>query len=169
MKLTGCVLIMVGCVAAAMQYLSTQKRQIKTVSELCLALEELKAEIQTRYTPLPEALDKLADEKAGEINGFFIRLKNSINRLGESELSMLWNEAADYALNDIGTDNLSQIKRLGSFLGRFEMAEQANAFDICAAELRNNNEEAKRKLKDNGKICIGLMSCFGILLMIILV
>lgn len=169
MKIAGCVLILAGCVAAALQYLSSLKRKIKTVSELCLALEELKAEIRTRFTPLPIAVNDLAAEKAGETAAFFKQLKSNMNKLGEAEFALLWSKAADAALKDIGAENLSQLKRLGSVLGRFELAEQANAFDICVAEFRHSNEEAKRKLKDNGKVCIGLMSCFGILLMIILI
>lgn len=168
MKLLGCGMIMTACFMAALQYISSKKRSINDLKDVSLALSELGAELSASLLPLPTAVDKLKSRALGTARIFYENVSDKMNEIGTKEFSRLWQTAAEESLATLRKSELDAVCRLGSVLGRYGIEEQEREIEKCIAELDASRKRETDKLRHDAKMYVGLASCFGILLMIIL-
>ena len=85
MKLAGAVMVLLGGVAAFVNYSRTQRRQLRLVRDISAALTQLAGEIRWRNLSIPQAIDHLCDRKiSGPYFGEIADLMKSNMTLQES-------------------------------------------------------------------------------------
>ena len=166
-KAAGAGLIILAFAYAGLLLVRTKKERIALLKALSDALSGLHAELGIRLTPLPEALSFLA--QSGEASGAAFFSEVSSESFGELSFRERWCLAADRELMCLTSDERNELKRLGTFLGTYELSEQLNAISLCRAKLEHSRRRAEDELSGYTRSCIGLCISFGILLAILLV
>ena len=72
------------------------------------------------------------------------------------------------SLGSLSGAELSEITRLGDIVGRYELAEQTRALELCLAELRNCLRAAQSAYPGEKKLGFGLAAAAGALLVVVL-
>ena len=162
-------MILAACMAAGYTYIQGKKRRIETLVNLCEALELMAGELDMRITPLPELCRLLGEKARGEASAFFKMLSKSLKRLGATEFSQLWREAAESSLKALSGEEQREIERLGKVLGRYALDEQLSAIKACRAALRTGTEQARASYPGERRLGLGLPAAAGILLIITLI
>lgn len=168
MKGLGAALILAGCLLSGALWTRTKSRRIRTLRQLCAALELLAGELETRAPPLPELAKLLAERAGGQAGTFFSLLSVSMEQLGRESFSQLWSRAAETVLESLGREEREEFAGLGMILGRCELARQLSALRACTAALRTNLREAEGLYPGQRRLSLGLTGAAAALLIIVL-
>lgn len=169
MKLTGALLILLGSLLAGRQYALSRRRELRSLTALCAALERMERELSARALPLPELIALLARETAAPANAFFSRLSDGLSALGERSFRELWQDAAQSALSPQSARERDAFCELGAALGRYPLPEQTAAIRRCREELSTRRDACARRLRDDLRLGWGLSASLGFLLWILLI
>ena len=168
MRWAGALLIFLAFAGFGAAFALAKKRRIDALRGMCAALELMNGELSARLTPLPELCGLLAGRASGAAGEFLGLLAASLPGLGERDFSALWREAAERSLGSLSGAELSEITRLGDIVGRYELAEQTRALELCLAELRNCLRAAQSAYPGEKKLGFGLAAAAGALLVVVL-
>lgn len=144
------------------------RRRVQALTALTAALEIMRSEIYTRFTPLMELVGTLSADAPEPARGFFRNLDSALPELGELGFAEIWQGAVE-AESALSADDKTFLSPLGLQLGRYEAGEQAAAIDHVLARLERNLSEAKEQLNSKGTVFTGLGIASGLLLAVILI
>lgn len=168
MGLTGAAVIVFSCLWMAHVAVKDRKRRVAAVEELCCALEQLRAELDVRLSPLPMLMEELAMRTSGCAAIFFAALRDSLAELGDKSFAALWKDAVEENLGSLSHEDAQAILALGSVLGRYELADQLAALDRCSLELRASAVRRRSQMPQDRRLCYALLTAGGCFLAIIL-
>ena len=169
MKLSGAILILLGCLLAGGQYARSRRRELQCLTALCAALERMEGELSARALPLPELIALLAEESASPASAFFAKLNEQLSALGERSFRELWQNAARCALSPLSSRERDCFSELGAALGRYPLEQQTAAIRRCRELLSVRRETCARRLRDDLRLGWGLSASLGFLLWILLI
>lgn len=161
-------MIVAAFLYAGLTLVKSKREHLHTLRELCTALWALHAELNTRCSSLPEAIDTLRAGK-GKCGDFFGCVREDLGRLGERTFSEIWSAAAEHTLSPCSADEKAALTALGHTLGAYTLQEQLAAIELCRKKLENNCAAAEKELADYSRSCLGICSALGIILSVILI
>ena len=169
-KAIGAVLIIASGIGIGLGGAAELRRRVRILTDLIASLMTVKAEITVRMTPLPELLEGLGRLAPLSVRGFYGRVAQSVQFLGECSFAELWLHAIEKS-EELGlkVDELRELIALGTSLGRYGVAEQAAAIDLCISRLNAMLELAREEALTSGKLFIGLSAAGGIVAAVILI
>lgn len=129
-----------------------------------LAMELLALELEAFRAPLPELAGRLARGAAGAGGALFSRLQGQMMSLPERSFSDLWQEA----LMPLSPPARQCLEPLGGILGRFGAQEQARAVRHSRELLGLWAARAAEKSRRSGRLYIGMGTCAGAVLSVML-
>ena len=94
-KLLGALLVLAGGLIWALLSVKTGRKRMECLTQLASDLERLSCELDTGDRPLPELIHMLSENGGVQSRDFFVRLENSLWRMGDVEFRSLWREAAE--------------------------------------------------------------------------
>ncbi len=168
-RLTGACMIIAAFVYSGIYIINTKREKVRALRELCNALRQLHAELNTRLAPLPEITARLAKNTGKYAPVFFSDINACLIHLGEISFDEIWKNAADKTLDCIGAQEKDDIKRLGNILGTYELEEQLNAIILCCTALEKKLGCAEKELAEQERTCIGICSVLGVLVAVVLI
>ena len=145
-----------------------KKAEIDCLAELGRGMELMRAELGTRLTPMPELMRLLSDRCGGAAGSFFSAVYSAMPLLEERDFSGLWNIAAESCLIVLDKRALDTVKKAGTVLGRYELAEQLSAVGSCAAELKTREEKLRAAYPESRRLMFGLCAAAGSFLILLL-
>jgi len=169
LNLIGAVLVIGATATIGMASLWRLGARVRVLSALLATLETMKSEICDRMTPLPELVEKLSEEAQPPVDLFFCKLRQTMEEIGIRSFYFLW-KAAILASPELELRDPEQemLIALGQSLGRYDAAEQRNAFTYTQRRLESCLRYAEEERAKQGKVHAALGITVGMFMVIIL-
>lgn len=130
LKLTGAILIIVGCGGYGILMAIHHRRETAALHQLAQVMEHMICELEYRLTSLPELCRFGAQQSKGPVKTFFLALAKAMDEQVSPDVGI----CTITALKEIGSMpsyTSAQLQSLGQTLGRFDLAGQLTAFERC--------------------------------------
>ena len=164
----GLILIAVSAVTMGMTCVRLKSTHIKEMKCICVMLETMQRELDSRLTPLPELFRLLKEKDLGAASFFSGKILEQTERIGRTDFSLLWKECAARSFITLTEQEQSELQRIGEILGKLPADEQIRALKQCHDFLRNELETAFSEYPQSSRLAIGLALSAGAMLMIVL-
>lgn len=129
-KLTGAILIIIGCGGYGILMAVNHKRETAALHQLAIAMERMICELEYRLTPLPELCRFGAEQTKGPMRQFFLALANAMDEQVSPDVGV----CTVTVLKEISAlpgHAAAHLQSLGQTLGRFDLSGQLTAFERC--------------------------------------
>lgn len=167
--LLGALLIAAASVALGFSYVKEEKRRLQALRSAERMLKTMAGELETRLTPLPELISRLACRCDGAAAAFAKALNLRLCQLGEREFSSLWAESVETAFNILSGEEREMLSALGLCLGRYELERQLTELSLTLDRLSHAIDRHSAALPEKRRLGLGLAWAGGALLVIVLI
>ena len=168
-KLLGAASILLACFWAALGRLRDKKQSIAHLHALAQSLLELRSALQERQQGLGGMFMSLAQKyEKGPVRGFYGRLNEKLEDLGEYSFSELWRGTAEECFSALGEGVVDNLCPLGDCLGGSELDRQCTALERAAQRIEKEAETRREALGGEKRLSFGLSLCAGGFLAIML-
>lgn len=169
MKYLGLMLIFISSVACGYSYVRMRDEHISELGSVCMMLENMQRELESRLTPLPDLFKQLSVNMTGAAATFMEELLFEMKDLGSRNFCSLWNESIEKALKNLEEQEIHELELLGEVLGRYGIDRQLQAIQNCLNVLGKALECSVEVYPQRKKLAFGLSLSAGALLAIVLV
>lgn len=168
MRILGACLLMAAFLFAGVVMIQEKRRRIRTLRELCSALEIMQGELSLRECALPELCCTLSRHGTGKAKSLFSSLHDLLPLLGEFPFSALWNKALLCCCNDLNASENDAMISLGLVLGRYDTHTQLRRLRACGALLNQSITAEEQRFPAERKLLLGLSASAGAILAVLL-
>lgn len=168
MKLPGAVLILAAACLTSALSLRERKRRLDGCLSLAAALELLRGELSSAAAPLSLGIEKACAHAAGSGKVLLLSVREGLRDLGELSFDEIWDKALSGTDPWLEETVRSELRRLGSVLGRFDLDTQLRSLDACISLLTQQWERQRKAYPEERRVLIGLSSGLSALLVILL-
>ena len=169
MSYIGAIILVISALYIGVSKAREERCKVKTLRELCSALDILKNEICTNRTPIGKVISMQRLNSFEAINGFFSILGNEFENLGDRRFADIWSECIEQALGILPDKSKTELIALGNSIGRYDSELQKQAIERCSNALQSECEALESVLINNEKMYIGLSGGAGAILALMLV
>jgi stage III sporulation protein AB len=145
-----------------------KRTRIRTLRELCCALEIMQGELSLRESSLPELCRTLSTHGTGKAKRLFTALLELLPFLGECSFSSLWDKAVLCCWNDLNASERDAMRSLGLVLGRYDTQTQLRQLQACTALLKKSLFEEEQRFPAERKLWLGLSASAGAMIAVLL-
>lgn len=167
--LLGALLIAVASAALGFSYVKEEKHRLYALRSAEQMLKTMAGELDTRLTPLPELISRLACRCDGAAAAFAEELNLHLCQLGEREFSALWAESVETAFDILSGEEREMLSALGLCLGRYELERQLTELSLTLDRLYHAIDRRSAALPEKKRLGLGLAWAGGALLVIVLI
>ena len=167
--LLGALLIAVASAALGFSYVKEEKHRLYALRSAEQMLKTMAGELDTRLTPLPELISRLACRCDGAAAAFAEELNLHLCQLGEREFSALWAESVEAAFHILSGEEREMLSALGLCLGRYELERQLTELSLALDQLSHAIDRRSAALPEKKRLGLGLAWAGGALLVIVLI
>ena len=168
-RLLGAIMIAGASLAIGLGFVAGEAQKLKELRSLIQLLKEIRGELGTRSTPLPQLMELMGRRCSGSGGRFAMALYERMDELGEKEFSQLWRECIQQHLASLEAEDRDLALSLGLCLGRYELDRQLSELDICIELLENRLAGYSSRLPEKRRVGLGLACSLGALLLIVLI
>jgi stage III sporulation protein AB len=168
MRIIGACLLMAAFFLAGVGIVHEKRTRIRTLRELCAALEIMQGELSVRESPLPELCQMLSIHGSGKAKILFTALLEMLPLLGECSFSVLWDKAILCCKNDLNASEREAVRSLGLVLGRYDTLTQIRQLQSCARLLNQNMAADEQRFPADRKLLLGLGASAGVMMAVLL-
>ena len=168
MKIAGAILLLCAFVFAGSCVVKEKRSRIRSLRDLCCALEIMEGELSLRDSALPELCSYLSVHAAGEAQRLFSTLLGMLPLLGEQSFSSLWDKASAGCSGALRERDRDSLHSLGAVLGRYDVEIQLRQLRTCKSIFQKSREEAEYNYPMERRLWLGLCSSAGALFAILL-
>lgn len=137
--------------------------------ELESSLHVIAGELDTYSAPLGEILERLASRCGGAVGALFSGLSRDMEKLPDLGFAALWENAVSAQSGLALTPaELSELKRLGCVLGRYDAQSQSRAVRLCGESFGRCAEAARAEAAAQRRMWTGLGTAAGALAAVML-
>ena len=169
LRLLGALLISASSLALGLSYVAGESRKLSILRSVLQLLREMRGELETRLTPLPELLEYAAGRCNGAGKDFAVCLMDSLPQLGEKEFFQLWDKSVADCFAGLCSEDREILQTLGHSLGRFELDRQLADMDACIETLESWAAACSGAMPEKKRLGLGIACSFGALLLIVLI
>lgn len=130
LKLTGAMLILIGCGGYGVMMATGHRREVAALHQLVQAMDMMMCELEYRLTPLPELCRFGAERIKGPVKTFFSALAKVLDDQVSPDVG-LCTVAALKETPSVPKYASAQLQALGQTLGRFDLSGQLTALERC--------------------------------------
>jgi len=170
-KAIGCLTILVASTICGFMYGERFKKRVRQLNEFERAINQLQDEIEYTHTPLPEALESVANKSVSPINKVF-NMTSQI--LYSGEVDSVYDSFKKTFLDDsirlsLDTDDISVILDLAKTLGTSDIDGHKRIFSLVRGNLKKRISIAEEAMKKNLKMYRYLGFTIGAMIVIVLI
>ena len=169
MTYIGALILIISALFVGVSRAKEEKHKVKTLRELCSALDIFKNEICANKTPIGKVAAMESLKAFSNLRPFFTELEYQFESLGEKRFTDIWSESVLKTLKQIPEKSKNELIALGNSLGRYDSDLQRAVIERCIQVLKSECEELERGLSDNEKMYIGLYGGAGLILALALI
>ncbi len=130
LKLTGAILILVGCGGYGVMMAISHRREVAALHQLAEVMDRMICELEYRLTPLPELCRFGAEQTKGAVQSFFLSLAKALDDQISPDVG-LCTIAALKETSGLPRYAAAQMQALGQILGRFDLTGQLISLERC--------------------------------------
>lgn len=168
LRLLGALLLAGGASALGFSAAARLSRRTAVLRALLGALDGMERELAFRLAPMPEMLDRVAQESPSPVGELFACCREKLNELGEKSMPELWREALEQVPLGLEGPAWLTVEGLGDVLGRYDGEGQRTALAHARAELELALEQAREDGEKRGRMYRVLGVAAGAFLVILL-
>ena len=142
-RLLGAVLVAAGAAWLGFRAAAALSLRAGALEEMAQGLALLEQELELDGPPLPQLMDRLAEETRGPARALFRDCRQALDRLELEPFSQAW-EGLVRARGELGREGQAALLPLGETLGRCGCEEQRRA----AARVRTRRTELARRTEE---------------------
>lgn len=165
MKLLGGALVVLSGFLMGLQTVERLRSDVKRRSALCGMLEGLSYELGRFRTPLPDAFSALCAQSEGAA----LHLCRSVSEALSQPEPAVFSKAWARALDGVPGREREILSPLGSVLGRYGTEEQLSALERCRRDMERLLTEGRDRLRERGRVCVGLWAAVGLMAAVVLI
>lgn len=153
LKVIGIILILAGCSAMGIYYAYLVNERYANSERVKKALICLRGEIRFGHTPLPEALESVANHSNGIIKRFFWGTAAELKKGTARPFVQIWEEQVAHCFtgNSLHSEIITEMKELGQTLGFLDREMQVNTLNLYLERvevlLERQNREKREKIR----------------------
>ena len=168
MRLLGAILIMASAALGCAALLREKKKSQEDCRSLADALELLRGELSFVGIPLNQGIERARAHAHGAGKEFLAAVYESFDSLGEHSFGEIWDKALTNLGPRLPDDPISELRKLGSVLGRFDLELQLRSLDVCVLQLREQWQRQSNAYPSQRRVAFGLSISLSVLLVILL-
>lgn len=150
LKLLGAMMILLSATLFGFYQAQQYSRRPKQIGEVIRALQRLETEIVYGFTPLQEALAKIAHSCPRPVSAIFGHAAEELSQAGGRSAQQIWQQSLQehWRHTSMKTGEQNIVQQLGFTLGLSDSADQVKhlrlAIQQLQGELEGSEEERKR-------------------------
>ncbi len=152
MKLLGAALLTAAGLLAGLAAAGELRARAVRRAELARMLERMEFELGRFATPMPVLFERLSGQLTGEAGRLCGHMGEALSDLDGRTLEELWTEA----VRPLPRPEREALLPLGQVLGRYGAEEQLMALAACRARMLEAAEDARRDLRERGRMAVGI-------------
>ncbi len=164
MRLTGAALVTAAGALAGLLWVQRMRERAELLAELVRMLDMVEYELGRFRTPLPELFGKLAGQMEGRTSLFCAAVAEGLAHPGERDMAGLWREALEL----LPREAAGPLRPLGPVLGRYGAEELVRAAAGCGQAMERVRDQARRELRERGRVAVGLSAAGAAALAVLL-
>lgn len=165
MRLTGGILLVLAGLMGGLQSASRLREDVLRRESLLRLLEGLSYEMKNFRPPLPALFSAMSGRTAGEGRELCLRILEGLEQPGNPRFAPLWEES----LCPLPSRERDVLRPLGSVLGQYAAEEQLQALERVRGEMERLSDEARVRMRERGRVSIGLWTAAGLMAAVILI
>ncbi|HZK18836.1 MAG TPA: stage III sporulation protein SpoIIIAB [Clostridia bacterium] len=171
LKIIGSVVvILAGGLIGATVARSYESRP-RELRELRSGLQLLETEIIYGATPLPDALERVAQSCRGSIGGLFGYASGKLYSREGYTAAEAWESALDRLsqITSLNSDDVAVLRKLGSFLGVSDQDDQEKHMRLLAEQMTHQIEKAENDARVNVRLWryLGISSAVVVVMILV--
>lgn len=166
-SLLGCMGVLLGSVWMCSQQLRRERRHIRQLHALALALECMERELNLTAPPMEELLRAAVSSAGREIGGLLSEI--SVEALETETISVQWAAMTQSKALLLSEEERRALERPGSVLGRCGVEEQCRLLRASAQQLRSCAQGREASLMEKRKLWLSLSLSAALLAVLMLV
>lgn len=170
LKLTGAMLILLAFTLFGFFQANQFSRRPKQIADLIRSLQRLETEITYGYTPLKEALYKMAESCPLPVSSLFRTVAEQLGKDGGRPVQHIWQEAIQKQWQHTSMKKGEQdvVLQLGSTLGLSDSSDQVKHLRLAIHQLQSELDGAQEERKRYESMWRSLGLLMGALLVILM-
>ena len=168
-RMVGAVLLTTGSTLLGLCAVRHMDRRVEDLRQLIMGLETITRELDYRLAPLPELLERAAEETGGRVARFFRLSAQGASHLNGRSFHTVWRQAAEAAQMRLEQSDMALLEQLGGVLGRYDGESQHRALAAAVSRLEEQHTQAAEQCRRQGRVYSVLGLTAGAFLMILLI
>ena len=170
-KIIGILMTISSSTAIGVYFSTLLKERISELKELKKNILLLQGDIRFGNTPLPEAIEAIANRHQGDFKKFFGQIADELSELGGITFYEVWKNAVDQCLThtSLSKKDKLNLSKLGENLGHLDKQMQINHIDLYLNQLEEEIGEASDNLKEKSRLYNILGVMCGIFIIIVII
>lgn len=170
LRLLGAAFIVFACAGWGFAQTAQLRKAAAARAGVCKVLEQLRAEISERRTPMWEIALLLRKDAPPPCRTWFAALAEALDAPDGQRFSVLWRQTLQTRAGlPLSAEELESLCLLGLSLGRYDAPEQRAAIDRCLREMERFRVQADEQARIRGRLYPGLGLSAGLLLAVLLI
>jgi len=169
-KFISCFIILTTSTIGGFVYAESFRKRVKHLNEFERALTQLENEIEYTHTPLPEALECVAEKSESPVKEIFDKIskllyRNEVDSVYNAFKKCLANETNSLNLN---LEDINVILDLSKSLGESDIEGHRKIFSLVKMNLKKRISIAEESMNKNLKLYRYLGFSIGAMIVIVL-
>lgn len=167
LRVMGAVLVMAGTVGLGWRGVQRLGERVEALRGLQGAVAYLEEELAFRFTPLPQLLEQLSQNRKGAVGAFFGKMGKKMEQC-DVPLRQSWRQAVEETLPMLKDEERQTVAELGEVLGQYDAQTQAQALKLAGERLAGSYMAAQEERGRLGKVYLALGVAGGLVTVLML-
>lgn len=168
LKVIGAALVMAGTVGLGWRGVERLGERVEALRGLQGAVAYLEEELAFRFTPLPQLLEQLSQNRQGAVGAFFGNVRKKMER-GDIPLRQGWRQAVEETLPMLKDEEQKTVAELGEVLGQYDAQTQVQTLKLTGERLAGSYMTAQEERSRLGKVYLALGVAGGLVTVLALI
>lgn len=168
LRVIGAVLVMAGTVGLAWREVERLGERVEVLRGLQGAVAYLEEELAFRFTPLPQLLEQLSQNRQGAVGAFFGNVGKKMEQ-GDVPLRQGWRQGVEQTLSMLKDEEQKTVAELGEVLGQYDAKTQVQTLKLTGERLAGAYIAAQEERGRLGKVYLALGVAGGLVTVLVLI
>lgn len=165
MRLTGGIFLVLAGLMGGLRSVSELRENVRRRECLLRLLDGLSYEMKNFRPPLPALFSAMSGRTEGAGRELCLRISEGLEKPGNPRFACLWEDAVCL----LPPGEREALRPLGSVLGQYAAEEQVRALERVRGEMERLLDEARVRMRERGRVSVGLWTAAGLMAAVILI
>ena len=169
MKAIGAVLVMAGTMGLGWRGVERLGERVEVLRGLQGSVAYLEEELAFRFTPIPQLLEQLNQNRKGAVGSFFGNVHGKMEERDEATLRQSWRQSVEETFPMLRDEEKKTVAELGEVLGQYDAQTQVQALKLAGERLAGFYLAAREERGSLGKVYLALGVAGGLATVLVLI